>query len=152
MKKMKQLIQIIIISAAVTITGCKKYLDKEPDNRTQVKTAEQIGQLLTSAYPQSNYILFCESMSDNAEDKQGGGSGLDFADKINRQSYRYEVVETAPDDIDGPDNYWNGCYKAIAAANQALEYIRNSSDSASLSAYKGEPLLARAYTHFMLVT
>jgi hypothetical protein len=139
---------LLLLSAS----GCKKYLDKEPDNRTQVRTPEQIAQLLTTAYPKGNYIPFCEAMSDNAEDKLAGSSGLDFFDKINRESFRYEVVQVAPDDIDSPDFYWSQCYKAIAAANQALEYINTSEDSASLRAHKGEALLARAYAHFMLVT
>lgn len=149
---MKQQILYIILFGAVLITGCKKYLDKEPDMRTQINTPEQIAQLLTTAYPKGNYIMFCESMSDNAEDKEGGGAGYDFADMINRQSYRYEVVEVAPDDIDGPNFYWNSCYKAIAASNQALEIINNSADQSELSPHKGEALIARAYAHFMLVT
>jgi starch-binding outer membrane protein, SusD/RagB family len=136
----------------LTISGCKKYLDKEPDNRTQVRTADQIAQLLTTAYPKANYIPFCEAMSDNAEDKAGGSSGLDFLDKINRESFLFQVVEVAPDDVDSPNYYWSECYKAIAAANLALEYISASDDSASLRAHKGEALVARAYAHFMLVT
>lgn len=149
---MKKIIFYVFLMSAILFVGCKKYLDKEPDNRTQVKTPEQIAQLLTTAYPQGNYILFCESMSDNAEDKGSGSSGLEFADKINRQSYRFEIVEVTPDDIDGPDFYWNSCYKAIAAANQALEFIANSPNQALLAPHKGEALIARAYAHFMLVT
>jgi tetratricopeptide (TPR) repeat protein len=149
---MKKGILYIVIAGLISLAGCKKYLDKEPDNRTQIKTPEQIAELLTTAYPKANYILFCESMSDNAEDKTAGGSGIDFTDKINRQSYRYEVVEDVPDDNDGPTFYWNACYKAIAAANQALEIISSSADSSSLAPHKGEALLARAYAHFMLVT
>src|ERR1043165_4652181 len=92
----------IILLCSISLGSCSKYLDKEPDNRTNVKTAEQIAQLLTSAYPHASYILFTESMSDNAEDKQGAGSGYDFVDRINAQSYRYNVVEESPDANDGP--------------------------------------------------
>lgn len=149
---MKKCYLYIIAAGFLTIGSCKKYLDKEPDNRTNIKTPEQVAQLLTSAYPQGNYILFTESMSDNAEDKQGGGTGLDFIDRINAQSYRFQVVEESPEAEDGPDFYWNACYKAIAAANQAIEIIDNSEDPSILSAHRGEALLARAYAHFMLVT
>lgn len=149
---MKKSLYYIALISFIALGGCKKYLDKEPDNRTSIKTPEQIAQLLTTAYPQGNYILFCESMSDNVEDKGGGGTGYDFADRINRQAYRYEVIETAPDDLDGPDFYWNSCYKAIAAANQALEIINASPNRSQLTAQRGEALLARAYAHFMLVT
>jgi hypothetical protein len=96
--------------------------------------------------------MFCEAMSDNAEDKGSGSSGIDFVDRINSQSYRFEVVESSPEDIDSPDFYWYSCYKAIAAANQALEIIENSPNKANLNAQRGEALLARAYAHWMLVT
>jgi hypothetical protein len=149
---MKKFFSYSVLLTAVLTSGCEKYLDKEPDNRTQVKTPEQIEELLTTAYPHANYILFCESMSDNAEDKNGAGAGYADQDKINSQSYRYEVVEVSPDVEDGPDFYWNGCYKAIAAANQALEFIDKSGNKDQLSAQRGEALVARAYAHFMLVT
>src|SRR5688572_20730134 len=149
---MKKILFCLFLMNAVLFGGCKKFLDKEPDNRTQVKTPDQIAQLLTTAYPHASYILFCESMSDNAEDKGGSGTGDDATDKINRQSYRFEVVEVSPDDLDGPDFYWDSSYVAIAAANQALEFIDNSPDKTLLSPHRGEALLARAYAHFMLVT
>ena len=148
---MKRSILYCSLLSMALLAGCNKYLDKEPDNRTDIQTADQIAQLLTAAYPRANYILFCEAMSDNAEDKEGAGSSYDILNKINRQSYRYEPVETAPDDQDSPDNYWMACYRAIAAANQALEIIDASPDKAQLNAHRGEALLARAYAHFMLV-
>jgi len=151
MKTMKKNILFISFAVLVLTTGCKKYLDKEPDNRTVVNTPEQVAQMLTNAYPKASYIMFTEAMSDNAEDKEGGGSGYDFVDQINRQSYRFEVVEVAPDDIDGPDFYWAQCYEAIAAANQALEYINAMPDQAAYAPHRGEALMARAYAHFMLV-
>jgi hypothetical protein len=149
---MKKLWLYTFLFTATIGAGCKKYLEKEPDNRTVITTPEQISQLLTSAYPHGNYIMFCEAMSDNAEDKGSGSSGIDFVDRINSQSYRFEVVESTPEDIDSPDFYWYSCYKAIAAANQALEIIDNSPNKANLTAQRGEALLARAYVHWMLVT
>lgn len=149
---MKKLLFYTSLASVVALSGCKKYLDQEPDNRTEIKTPEQVAQLLTAAYPQGNYILFTESMSDNAEDKGGGGSGYDFIDQINRQAFRFEEIKVAPDNLDGPDFYWNSCYKAIAAANQALEIIEASSNKANLNPHRGEALVARAYAHFMLVT
>ena len=149
--KKYNLYALLIVSFSLT-TGCKKYLDKEPDNRTQITSPDQISQLLTNAYPKGNYILFCESMSDNAEDKNGGGSGIDYTDRINRQAFRYEVIESNPDDLDSPDFYWNSVYKAIASANLALEIMDKSANKAQLTAQRGEALLTRAYGHFMLVT
>lgn len=149
---MKRNILYILCLGLVSLTGCKKFLDKEPDNRTHITTPDQLSQLLTNAYPQGSYLLFCESMSDNAEDRNSSGVGVEFLDKINRQSYRYEVVEATPDMQDSPDFYWYACYKAIAQANLALQIIDESSNKAQLTAQRAEALIARAYAHFMLVT
>lgn len=149
---MKKISLYIFLLGVGSLTGCKKFLDKEPDNRTHITSADQLSQLLTTAYPHGNYILFCEAMTDNAEDKNGGGTGVDYLDRINRQAYRYEVIEATPDIEDSPDFYWNACYHAIAAANQALQIIDASPNKAQLTAQRGEALMARAYAHFMLVT
>jgi len=143
---------VLLCAVIFLFTACNKYLEKEPDNRTNITTPEQLSQLLTTAYPQGNYIPFLEAMSDNAEDKGFTGTTDEDLNRINRSSYRFEVVEISPDREDGPDFYWASCYKAIAAANQALEIIDNTADKSLLNPHRGEALLARAYAHFMLVT
>ena len=152
MKTMKKTIVYMAVISSIALGGCSKYLDRDPDNRTTIRTGEQVAQLLTNAYPKGNYILLCESMSDNAEDKNGSGSDIDYFNRINRQAYRYEVIESTPDDLDSPDFYWNACYKAIAQANLALETIDQLPNKAQLLPQRGEALLCRAYAHFMLVT
>src|SRR5687767_2954739 len=128
-----------------TTTGCKKFLDQSPDNRATLATPEQVSQLLGTAYPQANYMAFCESISDNVTDK---GSGVQ--DKTNVDPYFFR--EVTDNQQDSPEYYWNACYTAIAAANQALEVIKNASDTTRFNAQKGEALVCRAYAHFMLVT
>ncbi len=90
-------------------------------------------------------MAFNEAMSDNAGDKGAGD-----VDPTNRDPYYFENVQSP--DQDSPDNYWNSCYTAIAAANQALEACNNASQPEDYRAQKGEALLSRAYAHFMLVT
>ena len=46
---------------------------------------------------------------------------------------------------------WNDCYKAIAAANAALDAINTMGNPSSLDPQRGEALLCRAYNHFVLV-
>jgi len=125
--------------------GCKKYLEKNPDNRASLTSPTQVSQLLATAYPQGNYMAFCESISDNVTDK---GAGVQ--DKTNIDPYFFRDVTSK--DQDSPENYWDACYTAIAAANQALATIQSSSDTTQYKAQKGEALLCRAYAHFMLVT
>jgi hypothetical protein len=125
-------------------TGCNKYLEKEPDNRAMLNTPEKVSQLLTSAYPQANYMSFAESISDNVSDKGGGDIEL-----TNRDPYFFE--DTKENQQDSPEFYWNACYNAVATANIALQACATAPDSANYRAQRGEALVARAYAHFMLV-
>jgi len=127
------------------LAGCKKYLGKAPDSRASLNTPQQVSQLLGTAYPQGSYMAFCESMSDNMDDK---GIGTIWND--NRDPFFFENVRD--DQQDSPEFYWNACYTAIASANLALQTCSNAPDTTAYSAQKGEALVARAYAHFMLVT
>jgi len=143
-----KLIYIIALATGFsTLSSCKKYLETTPDLRAELNSTTKVSELLVTAYPHANYITFCEAMSDNADDKglsAGGG------DAVNRDPWKFDDVQSR--DLDSPDNYWNGCYAAIAAANQALDAITKVSDPQNYAAQKGEALIARAYSHFMLVT
>lgn len=146
----KLLINTGLLVVIFSITSCKKYLETLPDNRTVITTPEQVSQLLVKAYPHSTYMLFCEALSDNAEEKGNSSQGVDPQTYlINVQTYKYQDVQNVSSD--SPVAYWDSCYAAIAAANQALAYC-SGPDSANFTAQKGEALVCRAYAHFMLVT
>lgn len=146
----KLLIYIGLITGTLALPGCKKYLETLPDNRTVITTPEQVSQLLATAYPHGTYMLFCEALSDNVEDKGNSGIGIDPQTfLINSQVFKYDDPQAIT--TDSPVAYWDSCYAAIAAANQALIYCTGP-DSANFSAQKGEALVCRAYAHFMLVT
>ncbi|KIO78352.1 hypothetical protein TH53_04280 [Pedobacter lusitanus] len=137
-----------ILICAISFTGCKKMLDTAPDNRAELDSPDKVSQLLTSAYPGSDYITFCESMSDNAGDR--GYKTTSNNALLNDNPYRF-IDLSSPDD-GSADMYWASNYNAIAAANQALQTCNNAKNPADYSAYKGEALIARAYAHFMLVS
>ena len=130
------------------MTSCNKFLDENPDMRTEINTVEKVAQLLVSAYPEYSY-MFTESSSDNMEDigpGQGGHLNQPMVDL-----YNWEDPDGSGNST--PVQYWNGCYSAIAAANQALESIEQGNfKEGEIRQYKGEALIARAYAHFMLVT
>ncbi|HZH97206.1 MAG TPA: RagB/SusD family nutrient uptake outer membrane protein [Flavisolibacter sp.] len=142
---MKQLSIYVALFGCVSLFGCKKYLEQSPDNRTQLDNPQKVSQLLATAYPQANYMAFAESISDNAVDRSQGAIYPE-----NRDPFFFKDVEN--DQQDSPEFYWNACYSAAAAANQALEVIEQAGSPAAYSAQKGEALVARAYAHFMLVT
>ncbi|MEO6000760.1 MAG: RagB/SusD family nutrient uptake outer membrane protein [Chitinophagaceae bacterium] len=141
---MKLLLRFVYCCLLFLTLGCNKFLEKVPDNRALINTPQKISQLLGTAYPQANYQAFAESMSDNVTDIGDGETDKTISDPY-FFSDGHEVAQ------DSPENYWYACYTAIAAANQALASIKASTDSNSYSAQKGEAMVARAYSHFMLV-
>ncbi|WP_207515734.1 RagB/SusD family nutrient uptake outer membrane protein [Longitalea luteola] len=138
----------LLYSSVILLLGvasCKKFLEQPPDNRAVLNSPEKVAQLLGTAYPQANYMAFAESISDNVADK-----GIGDLERTNIDPFNFRDV--ANNEEDSPEFYWNACYAAIAAANQALEVCMNAKDPENYQAQKGEALLCRAYAHFMLVT
>lgn len=142
MKKIKITLFLLVL---ISITSCDDFLSEKPDNRTEIDTPEKISELLVNAYPQNSYFDFAETMTDNVYD-----SGLANTLRKNEQNYNWEIQSET--DTDSQAGYWDACYTAIAHANKALEAIDELGNPASLNPQKGEALLARAYSHFMLVS
>ncbi|WP_278021699.1 RagB/SusD family nutrient uptake outer membrane protein [Flavobacterium ginsengisoli] len=143
MKNLKIALSLLIL---ICITSCDDFLSEKPDNRTEIDTPEKIKELLVEAYPQMSYFEIAETMSDNVFD-----TGLPTTLIRNEQNYNWEI-NTEATDIDTQAYYWDACYKAIAHANKALEAIEQLGSPASLNPQRGEALMARAYSHFMLVS
>jgi hypothetical protein len=127
-------------------SSCDDYLDKIPDNRTELKSVDAISELLGTAYSEAAYIGFCEAMSDNVDDI---GTSGDYV-RENEDAYFWKEKFSGSEQ-DTPDYYWNGSYNAIASCNHALKAIEELGNPEEALPYKGEALVARAYAHFMLV-
>ena len=134
-----------ILLIGITITSCNKYLDVNPDNRTQINSVDKVAQLVASAYPDRDYLTFTETASDNAEDK---GPGIGDVNDLVTKYYTWQDV--VGDETNSAEAYWNACYAAIASANQALQVIDEGDFGDEVLPYKGEALVARAYAHHML--
>jgi len=135
----------IFLSIIVLLSACKKYLDVAPDNRTEINTLDKLAQLVGTAYPTADYLTMAEAASDNSEDK---GPGIGNVNDVITNYYTWQDI--ADNGTNTAGNYWNGCYEAIAAANQALESIEKGNFGPEVLPYKGEALVARAYAHHML--
>ena len=113
---MKKIYIPFLALALVSAGGCKKFLEHSPDQRTQINSVDKVAQLLTSAYPEANYIAFAEAASDNMEDK---GPQVTNQGRFVTLPYFWQ---------DNPDNSqdtpmlleWK--LYAIAAANEACRY------------------------------
>ena len=140
-------IQYILLSM-LALAGCDKFLDKMPDNRTEIDSQEKIQALLVSAYPYTDYMLVTEFMSDNVDDY---GANNPYTDRFIDEVFAWKDVTES--DNEDPESVWEASYHAIACANEALQAIDSLSrtDAIDLSAERAEALLCRAYNHFILV-
>ena len=155
---------------AVIVSCSDSFLDKTPDERTEIDSEENVISLLVSAYPFVCPAWVCELSSDNLTDNQSPHLPTSPNDKQvsahynfshyslwDNELFRFDPAENATyADTDSPGMCWEYYYNSIATANAALEGIEtvlaNGGEmSDKLSAAKGEALLIRAYSHFMLV-
>lgn len=151
---MKTLYKILSLLFLLLSTSCNDFLDTLPDNRTQIDTEKKITQLLISAYPEANYSVLAELSSDNFVDNNAILSvNLSSYDRMHDEIYAWQEVTSSTQE-DSPSYVWQKCYAAIAAANHALEAIQEMETldkNITWNAQKGEALLCRAYSHFILV-
>lgn len=151
--KNKSILYTFLLTFALTVTACDSFLDTLPDNRTQLNNQKKIAQLLVSAYPKANYSVLAELSSDNFVDNNSILPVLlSSFEKMHEEIYAWQPVTSSTQE-DSPSYVWENCYAAVAAANHALRAIDELSASDStldLSAQKGEALLCRAYSHFIL--
>ncbi|WP_418855333.1 RagB/SusD family nutrient uptake outer membrane protein [Prevotella sp.] len=158
--------------ALASVASCSdSFLDKTPDERTEIDTEEKVVQLLVSAYPEGNPAWVGEISSDNLIDNQAPHVPSNPNDrkegltvhynysayqKWDDELFRFDPAENATYSAgDSPGYLWMSYYKSIATVNHALAGIDrvcpDGNLSAKLKAAKAEALLLRAYDHFQLV-
>lgn len=140
-------IHILTALALFTLsTPSCTFLDHPQDTRTELNRTDKIERLLVSAYPTLLPMGFTEHRTDNVTD-----NGNRFTDGLitNHEGYYWEP--NSETDWDTEYSFWNSCYRAIMTANEALRAIDELGSPAELRHSRGEALLCRAYTHFLLV-
>lgn len=169
MKNIKIYNKVVTVAlACMALTGCDDFLDKAPDDRVEIVTADQVVMLLTGSYPDSNYGWFCELSSDNIIDMnsvhlpastQAAQNPIHYnlasSGRQDDEAFRFEPVKSSTSS-DTPGGLWTSSYLTINSVNEVLEAIDLISDDGKnmtpqLTAARAEALLIRAYTHFILV-
>ena len=120
------------VGTVMTLTSCDDFLDKMPDNRTEINSIEEVTKLLVSAYPESNFNYLCEMASDNAMDN---GATYTIGERQQQEAYLWEKITGTGND--SPRSFWNNTYIAIAAANQALASIDEMNGRETMKAQRG---------------
>lgn len=142
---MKKINIILIALFGLFAASCDSYLDETPDNRAEVDSQLKIKKLLVSAYTEGNHALVTEISSDNVDDM---GTLNPNSNRFYEQLANW--VDVTEIDNDDPKSIWEKSYSAIAHSNEALAAIKELGET-DLSAEKGEALITRAYSHFILV-
>ena len=65
---MKKIITFLIAPFLLNLVACDKFLDKNPDSRVELDTAEKVQKFLVSAYPSVSPAVLTEFSSDNIDD------------------------------------------------------------------------------------
>jgi len=155
MKKNKKIFLYILLIAGVyvSITGCKKFLDRKPLSATltdygSVLDGQAVGMYsIFNTWAGYNSLPWLDFASIRDDDAQKGSSATDGAE-INAE---FETFQYTKDDW-ATNTYWNDHYYLINKANQLL-YTADSltaTDPGSLRNI-GEALFFRAYSYFELV-
>lgn len=140
---------LLLFGVAIALTSCDDYLDELPDNRMTIKSADEVSKLLVSAYPNNHPAYLTEMYSDNTDENIN--TGWSSYDRFQEEAYSWDDI-TSTGDSDDPQELWNAYYTAVAAANQAIEYINSLSDQSEVTAQLGEALICRAYSMYKLST
>lgn len=143
--KKKNIIILLLLAASLLAGSCNDFLDKMPDNRTELSTEQKITRLLVSAYPTASFSMMGEIMSDNTQDN---GSLYSSYSLMDEEAYHWRDITEVTQD--SPQYLWDNYYLAIASANHALKAIESLNMGEKVP-QKGEALLCRAYAHFILV-
>lgn len=145
-KGMLRLLSFYLFTFLLLATSCDDYLDKNPDNRADLTTADDISELLVSAYPTTHYAAIAELMSDNTDEVVGSSYTAYNLFQEEAATWKDGTTEIT----DSPFLLWDACYHAIACANEALEAIEKQGNPESLAQQRGEALVCRAYNHWVL--
>lgn len=153
MKRYIYIVIIIVISSIVV--SCDSFLDVMPDNRTMLDSPQKIKDLLVTSYPRVNYSLICELSADNFIDNRSENTTLkvDAFERMDTEIFEWSDVASSTEE-DSPYFIWEQYYQSIAVANQvieAIEKLKEEGNQTDMSPQKGEALILRAYSHFMLV-
>ena len=157
-----KIVLLFFTSVMLCMLSCDDYLDVQPDNRVMIDTPEKVQQLLINSYSTANYALVAEFSADNyidnnAPDSKGIYYELNAYDRMDDDLFAWNDPKAS--DEDSPYYIWEQYYQSIACANAALQAIdeiieKGVSDDVLkgiLIPSKGEALIIRAYSHFILV-
>lgn len=134
---------MVLLALAGTVASCDGFLDELPDNRMTITNADELSKLLISAYPTYTPAFLLETYSDNVDENIGTSW---TGERFQEEAWKWQDITTTGNN-ESPQDLWNGYYRAISSANEALQDMNGIDNT---SAAKGEALICRAFNMFKL--
>ena len=157
-----------VLHSSFFVSCTDSFLDKAPDDRTEIDSKEKVIELFTASYPDANYGWVCELSSDNVMDlnsqhlpasasakQELTHYNLSSSGRQDDEMFRFEPVKSSTSS-DTPASIWTSFYGSINSVNEGLAALdkmerEGYTPDASFRAARAEGLLIRAYDHFILV-
>ncbi len=146
--RLRHILHVAIMG--VLLLACEKQLSTDPQDRIVPSTVEDFKQILPGGLP-GVYHIFTELMTDNVEAKN-------YTEHNNPNTYSQWsktylwIDQPASDEPSSPESLWRWSYGDIYKLNYIINNVMEAEgDSALAASLKGEALITRAYSHFMLV-
>ncbi len=147
---------ILLLLLVTFAFSCEEYLEESPDDRLELNSIEKAAKIVANSYSSGSYA-FTDGLTDlvgptgnpdaNGISQNAGGNTIR---QIDLQIYGWEDITEVG--TDSPTFFWDRSYAGIAHANQVLKVLDQlEGDQKLKNAVRGEALLSRAYSHFMLV-
>ncbi|MDE5948319.1 MAG: RagB/SusD family nutrient uptake outer membrane protein, partial [Prevotella sp.] len=148
MKRNRLYILSLALATGIGLTSCNDFLDELPDNRMEIKNAEELNYILVNAYPSVHPAAVFEWYSDNSTECYNTSW---TSERFQEQAYRWQDI-TESSDPETPKMVWDAYYSSIENANQVIKFVEESEDPSQFNAQYGEALIVRAYAMFTLST
>ncbi|RBL91053.1 RagB/SusD family nutrient uptake outer membrane protein [Chitinophaga flava] len=150
---------LLVISVALCLTSCKKFLEEYSQSDLTPKFAEDYGEILYSdGYPSGvdavqSWRVF---LDDDVQCYVGGYNANSPAEFTTASSiYQWQpdfVARTTNAGFTDNLNIWETYYHWLLGANVVLQNMDNATGAQQLKdQFKGEAFALRAFYHFMLV-
>ncbi|WP_294141455.1 RagB/SusD family nutrient uptake outer membrane protein [uncultured Sanguibacteroides sp.] len=151
MKKYYLHLYTMFLSAVLCFTGCNAFLDVSPDERMEIDNLDKVYQMITGAYQNKYGFRFTHMSSDDVTAVKGVNRTQETIEDLYKWSRNFQNQTHQ----DAPASYWTVTYSSIANINHALEAMDQlkilPEESAKAEVIRGEALIIRSYSHFMLV-
>ena len=150
---MKKIIKYLTILPVLGLlfVSCENFLDVAPDERLEINTPEKIEATLIGSYQNTRGYRFTHFSTDDVTLANKVYSNNEIIEDL----YAWNREFRNQKHQDSPSSYWVAAYGSISQVNHALraldEIELEDKDKAKTAAIKGEALVMRSYSHFMLV-